>query len=610
MIQSVHLTNVRNFQEASFEFGPGITVIKGANGAGKSTILDSIGWAITDKTSRVGNFKQLRTLEESVIELEVGDLQVTKRIVPKVSGGQSVEIDLVDAGEAVRNLNTLTAKKQYILDRLGIEAYLFSNGVFLSQQSDIELLVRPGSAKAFLINLLALSEFVELEKRAKAEVKKLDGQVLSHTSQISGLTSSLRDIPEEEVLRLEAEVEDLHTQLVQAQVAEQEIVGLLSGMSEKYDQIRRLDAQRSAISHQLHTGRDALRDLPEPGNHTRSELQVELEQMVELNVKWTESLARHSAIKEEHQRTLDLLAEGDEKCIACQRPMSDTEKATYLQDTRKKRDNAQRKVAKYRKGLAKLGELKQSTQKSLDLIIEVETATQRVEDLQEQLNGIPETDSVDAYVEVQQRLQTQSRVVADLRNQHTLRSTELRKLREAFHHQEQIREQIEKLQREVIGLQLELGDFQILTDAYGKDGIPKRIIEAHIGNLETCINHNLAILTDSQMELQIVTWVDGKEVFEVVVAHKGYDKPFGLLSGGEKTVVKVASMFGLSDFAGVNVPFRLADEIDGPLDDRYISAAKALLVEKRDLIPQILLVSHRDTMCDLADQVLELEGGY
>jgi exonuclease SbcC len=47
-ITSVELENIKNYDEASFNLGPGITAIHGPNGSGKTTILEAISWALFD----------------------------------------------------------------------------------------------------------------------------------------------------------------------------------------------------------------------------------------------------------------------------------------------------------------------------------------------------------------------------------------------------------------------------------------------------------------------------------------------------------------------------------------------------------------------------------
>src|ERR1044071_6205960 len=49
LITRVELDNIKNYEEGSFEFHPGVTAISGPNGAGKTTIIEAIAWALFDQ---------------------------------------------------------------------------------------------------------------------------------------------------------------------------------------------------------------------------------------------------------------------------------------------------------------------------------------------------------------------------------------------------------------------------------------------------------------------------------------------------------------------------------------------------------------------------------
>jgi DNA repair protein SbcC/Rad50 len=49
LITKVELENIKNYEEGSFEFEPGVTAISGPNGSGKTTIIEAIAWALFDQ---------------------------------------------------------------------------------------------------------------------------------------------------------------------------------------------------------------------------------------------------------------------------------------------------------------------------------------------------------------------------------------------------------------------------------------------------------------------------------------------------------------------------------------------------------------------------------
>ncbi|HEX8183973.1 MAG TPA: SMC family ATPase, partial [Blastocatellia bacterium] len=49
LITRVELENIKNYEEGSYEFEPGVTAISGPNGSGKTTIIEAIAWALFDQ---------------------------------------------------------------------------------------------------------------------------------------------------------------------------------------------------------------------------------------------------------------------------------------------------------------------------------------------------------------------------------------------------------------------------------------------------------------------------------------------------------------------------------------------------------------------------------
>ena len=63
-ILSIHLKNIKSHRDTELTFSPGINVLSGANGVGKSTIFESIGYALfgVDAQSFVGNVERFITI--------------------------------------------------------------------------------------------------------------------------------------------------------------------------------------------------------------------------------------------------------------------------------------------------------------------------------------------------------------------------------------------------------------------------------------------------------------------------------------------------------------------------------------------------------------------
>ena len=102
MLESLHVKNLALIEEAEVEFGPGLNILSGETGAGKSIIIGSINLALGEKVSKeilrenaeyalvelifkVENEQQQKLLEEMDIFPEDGEIIMSRRITPSRS---------------------------------------------------------------------------------------------------------------------------------------------------------------------------------------------------------------------------------------------------------------------------------------------------------------------------------------------------------------------------------------------------------------------------------------------------------------------------------------------------------------------------------------------
>ncbi len=98
-ILSIHLKNIKSHRDTELTFSPGINVLSGPNGVGKSTIFEAIGYAMfgVDAQSFVGNVERFITIGskrgEIAVVFEVADgerfqSQPNSRHALKMASGQ------------------------------------------------------------------------------------------------------------------------------------------------------------------------------------------------------------------------------------------------------------------------------------------------------------------------------------------------------------------------------------------------------------------------------------------------------------------------------------------------------------------------------------------
>src|SRR4051795_10137906 len=75
VVTSVSLRDFRNYTRAEVELGPGLNVVCGPNGAGKTNLLEAVYFALTSRSCRTSNERELVRLgaELTRTEAEVAD---------------------------------------------------------------------------------------------------------------------------------------------------------------------------------------------------------------------------------------------------------------------------------------------------------------------------------------------------------------------------------------------------------------------------------------------------------------------------------------------------------------------------------------------------------
>jgi len=162
MIQKIKLENLRCFEKSTFEFTPGVNLIIGSNGSGKTTILEAIGFfafgrfiSAQQDSLAIKNGQEVGRIEAAVSsegkDLEVSaaigsGLKITQINGKKVPNSRIVglqkavffnpeTIDLVSGSPAVRRreLDQIIAqkKKAYVLDLLNYRRILHQRNELL-----------------------------------------------------------------------------------------------------------------------------------------------------------------------------------------------------------------------------------------------------------------------------------------------------------------------------------------------------------------------------------------------------------------------------------------------------------------------------------------------
>jgi exonuclease SbcC len=188
---SLKLRNFMAYRDASISFeGIHLAALTGENGAGKSSLLDSITWAVWGK-SRARRDDELIRLGESEMEVEYtfelseSIYRVVRKRDARKRGRTELSFQVSDAG-GWRTLteNNLRATERKITHLLRLDYETFINSAFLLQgRADEFTTKRPAERKKILADILGLEMYDRYAERAKqmAGKKEVDVRVVEAT---------------------------------------------------------------------------------------------------------------------------------------------------------------------------------------------------------------------------------------------------------------------------------------------------------------------------------------------------------------------------------------------------------------------------------------------
>ncbi len=204
--QKLKLNNFLSYQELDLDFsGIHIACIWGANGAGKSALLEAIAWAIWGY-SRASSEDNLIYFGAKEVKVDFSFLLNNQhfRIIRRRIRGGNVSLEWQTQYQG--KWQSLTAKnvkltQQAIIDCLKMDYETFINSAYLRQgKADEFMLKRPSERKQVLAEILNLGLYEqlcdkakELARTTKESIIALDSQLAHLNQQIQRTTANLAD---------------------------------------------------------------------------------------------------------------------------------------------------------------------------------------------------------------------------------------------------------------------------------------------------------------------------------------------------------------------------------------------------------------------------------
>jgi DNA repair protein SbcC/Rad50 len=200
-ILQLDLVNVKSYAQASISFAPGTNAIFGHNGAGKSTVLEAIGFALFDhlqvsRTDFVREGEKTATVTVHVMGADERVYQVVRKC------GSSNQVYVVDPELDERLAEGKSDTLAWLRDFLGVEedtdlAALFRDAVGVPQGLLTSAFLLPAAPRRNIFNpLLRVDEYEQAWTALRDARSWLDKEIQLAETHIAGLTAEGKALPE------------------------------------------------------------------------------------------------------------------------------------------------------------------------------------------------------------------------------------------------------------------------------------------------------------------------------------------------------------------------------------------------------------------------------
>lgn len=205
LIRSVHLENFKSYEQATIKFLEGTNAIVGRNGAGKSSLVEAIGYALFDYTSasRQGDLLREGASSGRVVVRFLSSLDEREYEVERAFGknGTTRHRILDCENDRIVLAESVTEVRQWLREHLGIEREastddLFRNTIGVPQGSfTAPFLLAAGERKRIFDPLLQVDEYERAFQNLRETVRYLSDQLASLEQEIARLEGQLEQLP-------------------------------------------------------------------------------------------------------------------------------------------------------------------------------------------------------------------------------------------------------------------------------------------------------------------------------------------------------------------------------------------------------------------------------
>jgi exonuclease SbcC len=559
---------------------------------------------------------------------------------------------------------------------IGMDYDTFVSSTIMRQdEMDRITSLRPGERKEILSKIFGLELYEKLKKATHEKHVAAKTEIETSTDLIERLTEAIANENETqtELRQAETAVERLQKEIISQQRALQSLEEEIKTARAKKTEYDKAQTALEGLEREIKTAKGNYQEttsdikLAKQAQEALAELEAQiqkgkqLEQEKERTQKLRDDLRTSITEQEERMRSIKkAIAEEQEhyntikasskaECPVCKQPLDTQHKAKVLEqydvkleeieaEYQKSSTAAQQQKAKLENEIGpKFDELEKQVKAHQRLEVtraKYETTASRLPKLLETERELKVTitkateakQSAAAKVEVLSKIAQEYEGLEERKTELTDKVTELREEKasaeSSIKHLSDQLEQITKAKKQLEQVKSELGAkrealpiYEILEDAFGKDGIPTAILKDLVPEVEDEASTILRDLSNGRMNIKfqfgrpIRSGTQSDELIVEAEDSAGFH-PVTRFSGGEKMRINLALRLGISDVIARRSGYKgkietlIIDEGLGALDEEGRQATIEILRQLRQRFKKILVISHVEDVRDAFDTKL------
>jgi DNA repair exonuclease SbcCD ATPase subunit len=551
--------------------GPGMHLIGGKNGSGKTTIFSALCWCLFDKPLKskdVTPWSIPKDFKGTKVSVEFTKDNLHYRVIRSKDGKRN-QLFLYKAGAYVQDLRDKRDVQKAIEEILGVSFNLFKNSIVFGQNLTRLMRETGPKQKEIFDEAFEVTYINEAKVKASKELANLQKEGDEYLSKLENLNKLI----ESENRRLEAYEE----QEVQTQEGIKELEKDLEENKQKIKAEKTKEATQKANEIQtlsLEKKVEKLKKLEDDHfklDFTHEQEKAETEGFRQKYKKLAEFLTKRTPVCDRCGQAAD--GKKGEKLRERQRTEKEELRtqinARSLEDSKREAELAQlissiEKYKKYREELKKLQRQILEQKNNKDLLNELKGARLRMEKKLENLRAQLST-TLDRVDNCKNALQSLEKKKADLESKY-----------------QRIAKQ-EKLHR------------WLVDDPLSNKGLKAFIFDAMLGSINERLAH-YGSYTGNVVEFSI-DLDSGNKNFEAIIRDGDQIKPYDSMSGGEQQLIDICLAFSIHDVMTQTKSFNilLMDEIFESLDSDNVELVSELLSIKAQHTA-IHIITHQQSM--------------